>query len=686
MKNIKMRNAITCIITLVTVIGFLFLFITIQSGVSNVLKRTSREEMVASLNGQNVIISEYVQHQEELLQQFGKAPVIREFLKDVTNTQKQAAAQEYTQIYYAGLNQWEGLYVGEWNTHIVAHSNPDVVGMTTREGDSLKALQDAMTSADGLYNAGIIVSPASKKLTLSMYCPVYDVDQTTILGYVGGGPFVAPLEALLAQLESQSNSYIHYSMINVVSQMYIFDEDESLIMTSPEDVGILQAVSSVSADPSKTTGTFEYTDIDGTKCLLSYQYESTHGWITVARTKESLLYSQINYVLKQVLIICIVVCLLISFASWLFIRVKTKPLTYVVNALQNLKELKIERDPRLVKYLNHKSEIGQIADALASLHDSFEDILGKLELCSNSLKKSATKMSGSSEVLLQCVGENASATEKFAEHTNDINRAVERVDAGINEIAQVVSDVDSKIQSGNVQSSQLMQKVSQMRDIAESSLNNTNTKIAENHEEIQKAMVNLQSLTQIDEMANQILSITSQTNLLALNASIEAARAGEAGRGFSIVANEIGNLAESSRQTATAIQTICQETRHNIDMVQQCFDNIIAFMEKDIRTQFESFVSATNEYNTSIEQIRSIIDEMSQCSDEFGKAVTDIQQQIDSVQGGPEESSTTTDIVLEKVEQTKQTTTELAEIARTNENNADSIREIMMRFTFTDAG
>ncbi|MCI5856421.1 MAG: methyl-accepting chemotaxis protein [Agathobacter sp.] len=439
--------------------------------------------------------------------------------------------------------------MGEWNTHIVAHSNPDVVGMTTREGDSLKALQDAMTSADGLYNAGIIVSPASKKLTLSMYCPVYDVDQTTILGYVGGGPFVAPLEALLAQLESQSNSYIHYSMINVVSQMYIFDEGESLIMTSPEDVGILQAVSSVSADPSKTTGTFEYTDIDGTKCLLSYQYESTHGWITVARTKESLLYSQINYVLKQVLIICIVVCLLISFASWLFIRVKTKPLTYVVNALQNLKELKIERDPRLVKYLNHKSEIGQI-----------------------------------------------------------------------------------------------------------------------------------------DEMANQILSITSQTNLLALNASIEAARAGEAGRGFSIVANEIGNLAESSRQTATAIQTICQETRHNIDMVQQCFDNIIAFMEKDIRTQFESFVSATNEYNTSIEQIRSIIDEMSQCSDEFGKAVTDIQQQIDSVQGGPEESSTTTDIVLEKVEQTKQTTTELAEIARTNENNADSIREIMMRFTFTDAG
>ena len=54
-------------------------------------------------------------------------------------------------------------------------------------------------------------------------------------------------------------------------------------------------------------------------------------------------------------------------------------------------------------------------------------------------------------------------------------------------------------------------------------------------------------------MAEQILSITNQTNLLSLNASIEAARAGEAGRGFSIVADEIGNLANISRDTATAI-------------------------------------------------------------------------------------------------------------------------------------
>ena len=296
-------------------------------------------------------------------------------------------------------------------------------------------------------------------------------------------------------------------------------------------------------------------------------------------------------------------------------------------------------------------------------------------------RDSAVKMSDSSDILIQCVDDNANATEQFAGHTDQINDTVSQVDDGINDISDVVSQVETKIQLGDAQSSELIEKISQMRDITNASLETANIKIDENNHAIQEAIVNLQSLTQIDDMAKQILDITSQTNLLALNASIEAARAGEAGRGFSIVANEIGNLAESSRQTATSIQNICNETKEHICMVQDCFDNIINFMEEDIKSQFKDFLEATNEYNTSIGQIKNIIHEMHDCSNEFVKAVSDIKSQIDNVQNNPDGITMHTEDVIKKVEQTKKITEDLTDIVRKNEENALAIKEIMNRFS-----
>jgi len=77
--------------------------------------------------------------------------MIIDYLKDLNNKDKQLKAQQFTENYFKGLDNWEGIYSGEWNTHVVTHSNPKVVGMTTRKGDSLKALQNAMKENNGLY-------------------------------------------------------------------------------------------------------------------------------------------------------------------------------------------------------------------------------------------------------------------------------------------------------------------------------------------------------------------------------------------------------------------------------------------------------------------------------------------------------------------------------------------------------
>lgn len=681
MKNLKMSTKIAAAITLVIIICISLLYVIAGNRMNAMMEQSEINHMRSSLHAQTNLIKEYIMHQEDLLTAFSKSPVVADLLRQSGDSLRQKAAQEYTQQYYAGLKQWEGLYIGEWNTHVIAHSNPQVVGITTRKGDSLTELQSEMKSANGLYNAGIIVSPASSKLTLSMYCPVFDTDGRTILGYVGGGPFADELKSLLDSLNENGTDTASYSMINAQTGMHIFNNDTSLMATEIQDPMLLEIVNNIKTNNDDIFNKLEYTNSEGLSSLASYEYIPEYGWAVVAYDTEANIYKDSRTNMRFLGIICIMSIIIISFLSWILIHLSTRPLKHVEKSITMLKDLNLQRSHQLDGYINKKSEIGQIATALDSLYTSFHDIVITLNKCSDSLTNTAAQMTDSSTLLLQCVEDNSRTTSDFADHAESINKTVQNVDEQVTEIAHVVSDVENKIHAGTDQSNFLLEKVSRMRNLANKSLSNTHMQIKENQKAIESALKNLQSLMRIDEMANQILDITSQTNLLSLNASIEAARAGEAGRGFAVVAGEIGNLANSSSETATRIQGICNDTKSNILKVQNCFDNIIAFLQNDIQTQFGEFVSATNEYYAAIEEIQVIISEIDQSAQIFVNAVADIHNRINEVQsvsGGRNVSSVE---IREKAEQTTHTTEELSFAVSKNQENAASIRSIVDRFS-----
>lgn len=681
MKNRKMSTTLTCLIGIVVVVCVAMLHGFSSNNMNAITKEAELKQMSSSLHAQTELIKEFVTHQEDLLIGFGKSSVVRDYLKNPENEYKRKLAQAYTEKYYAGLEQWEGLYLAELDTHIIAHSNPATVGLVTRTGEPLQQLLYEMETSERLYNAGMIVSPATGRLMVSMYCPVYDDDGTTMVGYVGGGAFSEGLESLLNALKEGSESTNRYCMINVETGMYIFCEDETLMATEITDTMLLDVMAKIKEDTSKTNGTLEYKDAELGDSIACYEYIPEHGWAVVSFDSEDNIFAVANKSVATLGVTCIIFVVIICAICFVLIRISTKPLKDVENSITRLSKLNLEKDSKLDGYINKKGEIGQIATALDSLYDSLRDMVQTLERCSGSLNESAINMTDSSEVLLSCVSENSVATKQFAEHAGVVAETITRVDDEVAEIAGVVSQVESKIHEGKENSENLLGKISKLQGITNESLARTKVQIAENQAAIEAAIKNLESLMRIDDMAKQILDITEQTNLLSLNASIEAARAGEAGKGFAVVAGEIGNLANSSSRTATEIQAICNETKTNIGKVQMCVNDVISFLKNDIQSQFETLVTSTNDYYDSIKDIQATISEIDQASNVFVNAVSEIHTQIAGVQNVPDGGSVRSEDVLAKATQTTRTTEEMVAIVGQNKENADSIKRIVGKFS-----
>lgn len=680
MKNLKMSTVITTIVAVVAAACILMLYLTASRSMMVSMRDTAVDNMQTSLEARTAIIEEYVDKAEKLLIAYSKAPVVAELLRAPQDARAVKAAQGYTEDFYAGLEGWEGIYIAEWNTHVLTHSNPAVVGITTREGEPLKQLQDAMTAAGDIYNTGIIISPASQQLALSLYCPVYDTDGRTILGYVGGAQFAESLKELLDGLSVKGMEDARDYMINTAAGVHIFDEDQERMAMPIEDTMLRDVISAVSGGGS-SGGSMEYTSEEGVKCIAVYQAMEERGWAVVLSDSQSEIYRE-AYASRNILaLICAGAYVLIVVLAWISVKLCVKPLDVVKKSIIRMKNLELKAPDELGKYVGGKSETGQIASAMDSLYDILRGIVSTLQGCTDSLEQSTSTMNDATNTLIEYVGDNSATTQQLAASIITTNGAIGNVVSEIEKISELVGYVADKVKIGDEKSRQLIQTAENMKSMAGNALQEAGVKIRQNRSNMEAAMVNLQSLTRVNEMAKQILDIASQTNLLSLNASIEAARAGEQGKGFAVVAQEIGNLASNSSATAKQISDICGEINTNIANVRECVDDIISFMEGDVSQNFQEFVGMANEYGKSVADIRGAIWDIEESSNGFVASIASIRDRMSVIQSASKENEIGVDEIVAKVERTNATAEELQNVSRTNRNNAREISSVVEQFT-----
>ncbi len=176
----------------------------------------------------------------------------------------------------------------------------------------------------------------------------------------------------------------------------------------------------------------------------------------------------------------------------------------------------------------------------------------------------------------------------------------------------------------------------------ENDLNVTNAKMQSLMNEISD--VNNKS-SEINKIINTIQDIAFQTNILALNASVEAARAGVAGKGFSVVADEVRNLAEKTAAAAKTTSALIESTVKSIatvtDNAQQTVKTMDTVTEtvNDIAADIRLISGTVNdEMNTleqitrSIEQISTVVQLNSATSEESAAASDELSHQAEALE------------------------------------------------------